>query len=109
MRIEHRVPGADANPYLSMAAALASGLYGIKHELSLKIDATIGNEYDNSNSNLFSNNLKDAVHKMKNSNIPIELFGAEFVDHFIRTREWEYEQFQESAREWEVKRYFEII
>ena len=58
MRIEHRVPGADANPYLSMAAALASGLYGIKHELSLKIDATIGNEYDNSNSNLFSNNLK---------------------------------------------------
>ena len=45
---------------------------------------------------------------MKNSNIPIELFGAEFVDHFIRTK-WEYEQFQESAREWEVKRYFEII
>jgi glutamine synthetase len=34
-RLETRIPGSDTNPYLAMAAALASGLYGIKHKLSL--------------------------------------------------------------------------
>ena len=45
IRIENRVPGADANFYLVFAATLASGLYGIEHELELpqRLD---GNAYD---------------------------------------------------------------
>jgi glutamine synthetase len=45
-RIESRVPGADTNPYLAMAAALASGLFGIKNKLKLDIPETVGNGYN---------------------------------------------------------------
>ena len=37
------------------------------------------------------------------------LLGAEFVDHFAKTREWEWRQFQDAVTDWELKRYFEII
>ncbi len=109
MRLEHRVPGADANPYLSMAAALASGLYGIRNELSLDLNPTVGNQYSNKNAIQFEEDLGSATKKMKESEIPVELFGEGFVDHFIRTREWEWLQSKDSDEEWEMKRYFEIV
>ena len=46
---------------------------------------------------------------MKESHIPYELFGKEFVDHYVKTREWEWEKFNESVTDWETKRYLEII
>jgi glutamine synthetase len=109
MRLETRVPGADANPYLSLAASLASGLYGIENKLSLDIAATKGDEYTNEASRKFPKTLKEATDAMKASNIPKELFGADFVDHFIKTREWEWNEFNQKVTDWELKRYFEII
>lgn len=109
MRVEHRVSGADVNPYLSMAAALASGLYGIKNELELKIPSTIGNQYAVKDSVLLPDSLEKATEAMKNSDVANQLFGYEFVDHFIRTREWEVRQQDHSQPNWEMKRYFEII
>jgi glutamine synthetase len=109
MRLETRVPGADANPYLSLAASLASGLYGIENKLSLDIAATKGNEYTNLSSQKFPKTLKEATDAMKASDIPEKLFGAGFVDHFIKTREWEWKQFTQKVTDWELKRYFEII
>lgn len=109
LRVENRVPGADANPYLTMAASLASGLYGIQNKLALNIPATSGNEYENSNTIPLPESLQDAVKAMKESEIPIKLFGDDFVDHFIRTREWEWSQFDPEQSNWEMKRYFEII
>lgn len=109
MRIEHRVPGADANPYLSMAAALASGLYGITNKLEIPVTATTGNQYEREESELLPNYLGDAISKMKASSLANELFGDEFVDHFIRTREWEWKQSQSGDESWEMKRYFELI
>jgi glutamine synthetase len=108
-RIETRVPGADANPYLSMAASLASGLYGIKHNLSLDIAKTQGNEYANSENQLLPASLREATDAMKASKLPKELFGKEFTDHFIKTREWEWQQFSKQVTNWELQRYFEII
>lgn len=108
-RLETRTPGADANPYLSLAASLASGLYGIKHNLSLDMPATIGNEYDNTHSQKFPKTLQEATTAMKASPVAAELFGAQFVDHFIRSREWEWRQFTQKVTDWELKRYFEII
>lgn len=109
MRLENRVPGADANPYLTMAASLASGLYGIRHKLKLDIAPTKGNEYENKNSEPLPENLHKATKAMKESTIAKELFGETFVDHFVRTREWEWRQYKPNQKNWELKRYFEII
>lgn len=46
---------------------------------------------------------------MKASELPIQLFGEKFVQHFIATREWEYGQYQKQVSDWELHRYFEII
>ncbi|MEQ8525809.1 glutamine synthetase family protein [Gracilimonas sp.] len=109
MRLETRVPGADANPYLSMAASLASGLYGIKNKLPLNIEPTQGNEYDNEATLSLPKTLTEATEQMKSSDIATELFGESFVNHFIKTREWEWQQFNSKVTDWELKRYFEII
>lgn len=108
-RIETRVPGSDANPYLAISAALASGLYGIKNKLMLNTPETKGNEYDNQLSTPLPSTLGKAVEQMKTSDLPAELFGKSFIDHFIYTREWEWEQFSGRVTDWELKRYFEII
>jgi glutamine synthetase len=108
-RVEYRVVGSDTNAYLAMAAALASGLYGIKKGLKLVIPETIGNGYEDSSSALLAKNLWDASQKMKNSEIAKELFGDDFVDHFTKTREWEWREFTKEVTDWETKRYFEIV
>ncbi|MCR8556322.1 glutamine synthetase family protein [Mucilaginibacter sp. BJC16-A38] len=108
-RLETRIPGSDTNPYLAMAAALASGLYGIKNKLPLTIPATVGNGYQDKRNGSLSSNLFDATNIMKDSAIAKELFGEAFVDHFTNTRLWECRQFGKSVTDWELKRYFEII
>lgn len=108
-RLETRIPGSDTNPYLAMAAALASGLYGIKNKLPLNIPATEGNGYEDKRNGSLSSNLFDATNIMKGSAIAKELFGEAFVDHFTNTRIWECRQFGKSVTDWELKRYFEII
>ncbi len=108
-RLETRVPGADANPYLAMAASLASGLYGIKNELSLEVQQTRGNAYDDCNADPLPATLEEATRAMKDSPIARELFGETFTDHFIKTREWEWQQFGRQVTNWEIERYLEII
>jgi glutamine synthetase len=108
-RLETRIPGADTNPYLAMSAALASGLYGIKHKLALTKAPTTGNGYKDIENGRLSTNLHDAAMLMKNSPIAKELFGEGFVEHFTNTRLWEHRQFAKSVTDWELKRYFEII
>ncbi len=108
-RLETRIPGSDTNPYLAMAAALASGLYGIQHKLPLNITATVGNGYQNTQHGQLQTNLYQATVDMKNSSIANELFGEAFVEYFTGTRLWECSQFAKHVTDWELKRYFEII
>jgi glutamine synthetase len=108
-RLETRIPGSDTNPYLAMAAALASGLYGIKNKLPLNIDPTVGNGYQDKRNGSLASSLFDATTIMKGSAIAKELFGDAFVEHFTQTRLWECRQFGKSVTDWELKRYFEII
>lgn len=108
-RLETRVIGSDVNPYLAMAACLASGLYGIAHKLKLSTPETLGNGYEDFRNGSLPANLKDATAIMKNSAIAKELFSEAFVDHFTRTREWEWREFSAQVTDWEKKRYFEII
>ncbi len=108
-RLETRVVGSDVNPYLAMAACLASGLYGIKNNMKLDVAQTLGNGYENSSNWTLPSNLKVASDFMKNSKVAKELFGNEFVSHFTKTREWEWKEFSKQVTDWEMKRYFEII
>lgn len=108
-RLETRIPGSDTNPYLAISAALASGLYGIKHKLELTQPATIGNGYQNKTNGVLATNLEDAANAMQNSSVAKELFGDDFVQHFTNTRLWEWRQFIKQVTDWELKRYFEVI
>jgi len=108
-RLETRVCGSDANPYLTMSAALASGLYGIRKELILDQKPTIGNGYDEARYGTLPSSLEEATNLMQESDIAKELFGSEFVEHFVQSRIWECRQFAPAVTDWELKRYFEII
>lgn len=107
-RIELRVVGSDANPYLAHAAALACGLYGVRNKLKLP-PAIQGNGYKDESSAKLPNNLWDATQAMKHSKLATELFGERFVKHYTATREWEWRQFQKAVTDWEYKRYFEVV
>lgn len=108
-RLETRVVGSDSNPYLAMAACLASGLYGVKNKLKLKTSQTIGSGYADTKNGTLPRNLAEATEAMKKSKLAEELFGKEFITHFIQTREWEWRQYSKVVTDWEMKRYFEII
>jgi glutamine synthetase len=108
-RLETRVPGSDVNPYLAMAAALASGLYGIRNKLELTLPPTTGNGYLNFDNGKLPSDLNEATRQMKNSEVAREILGEKFVDHFAKTREWEWRQHLKAVTDWEMKRYFEII
>ncbi|MFT6146191.1 MAG: glutamine synthetase [Myxococcota bacterium] len=109
-RIEYRIAAADANPYLAIAAALAAGLAGIEQELTPWPEVT-GNAYTQSFDPALSlpSTLTEAAMRLKNSEMARSVFGADFIDHFAATREWEERQFRKAITDWELRRYFEII
>ncbi len=105
-RIEHRLPGADSNPYLALAASLASGLYGIEKKLALPA-ATV-NAYT-SKAPPLPGTLEKAGALFLASDVAREYFGADFVEHYTATRQWEVREFRKAVTDWELARYFEII
>lgn len=109
-RVEYRIGAADGNPYLVMAAALASGLYGIENKLEPDT-MVVGNAYDQEfpEALRLPTTLWDAAQRLKHSQAAKELFGEAFVSHFAASREWEEREFRKHVTDWELKRYFEII
>ncbi|HET8645284.1 MAG TPA: glutamine synthetase family protein [Vicinamibacteria bacterium] len=108
-RVEVRVPGADINPFLAMAASVAAGLWGVEQKLELKQPPVTGSAYESEKAVRLPRTLQEATHRLRDSALARELLGAEFVDHFVRTREWEWKQAQKAVTDWELRRYFEII
>ncbi len=109
-RVEYRIAAADINPYVALAAALGSGLWGIEN----KVEPTagiVGNAYDQKHSKELSlpATLMEAASKLRESKPARELFGDEFVEHFAASREWEEREFRKHITDWEMQRYFEII
>jgi glutamine synthetase len=108
-RLETRVIGSDVNPYLAMAACLASGLYGIKNKIKLEQPVTVGNGYRDYSNGVLPRTLDEATQLMKQSKVAKEILGEQFTAHFTMTREWEWRQHLKAVTDWEYKRYFEII
>lgn len=110
LRVETRVSGSDVNPYLAIAATLASGLYGIERGLELDLEPVRGNGYAVESAVRLPGNLHDAATAMGQSDsVARQLFGDTFVDHFVATRLWEWRQYACAVTDWELRRYFEII
>lgn len=109
-RLEYRVAPADANPYLALAAALGSGLWGVENRIEPTAPVT-GNAYDKAfpAKQQLPKTLWDSAQRLRKSRAAEDLFGAEFVDHFATTREWEEREFRKAITDWEMERYFEII
>jgi len=109
-RVEVRIGSADANPYLALAAALASGLAGIEQQLEPDPMVT-GNAYTQTfpEHQKLPATLWDAAQRLRQSDTARAMFGAPFVDHYAATREWEEREFRRHVTDWELRRYFEII
>ncbi|MEE8397510.1 MAG: hypothetical protein V3S89_00810, partial [Desulfobacterales bacterium] len=110
--LEHRVPGADANPYLVAASIVAAGLLGIQQKLELG-EETKGNAYE-AQAGLpeklqFPTNLRDSFRNLAQSGEAEEMFGREFLEHFVASREWEAKEYERRINDWQMQRYFEII
>jgi glutamine synthetase len=109
-RVEYRIAAADINPYLAIAAALGSGLWGIEHKI--EPDAPIaGSAYDITHAaeRALPRTLSQAADRLVASSAARNLFGDVFVDHYAMTRHWEEREFRKAITDWELARYFEII
>jgi glutamine synthetase len=109
-RVEYRIAAADINPYLGIAVALGSGLYGIENRIEPDPMVT-GNAYDMTfpKERSLPRTLTEASEWLHASKAGRALFGDEFVEHFAASREWEDREFRRAITDWELARYFEII
>ncbi|HKP26512.1 MAG TPA: glutamine synthetase, partial [Dongiaceae bacterium] len=109
-RVEYRIAAADMNPYLAMAVAIGSGLYGIENKIE-PMPAIVGNSYDMKHPAKLDlpRTLWEAAQRLRKSQAAADLFGEAFVEHWASTREWEEREFRKHITDWELARYFEII
>ncbi len=108
LRIECRIPGADANPYLALAAALASGLDGIARKTEPP-ECFVGDVYAAQNLPRVPYTLAQATDRFAASDFAQRAFGAEVVEHYTHFYRTEVAAFDKAVTDWERKRYFERI
>ncbi|MBK4217385.1 glutamine synthetase [Paracoccus caeni] len=106
VRIECRIPGSDANPYLACAALLAAGLDGIERKLDLPAPAA-GDMYHTDGLAEIPRNLRDAAAVLKASDTYRKAFGDEVVDHYHHAAEWEIAETDRVVTDFELQRLFE--
>ena len=108
LRIEMRIPGADANPYLAFAAVLASGMAGVRAKLEPPSQFQ-GDAYTTPGLPLVPTTLKDANNTFKASAFARATFGDAVVDHYATFFDNEVLAFDRAVTDWEKRRYFEQI
>jgi len=107
LRVENRLPGADVNPYLAIAAMIAAGLHGIDSELSLE-EPVEGNAYTSDKPHV-PRNMYDARDLFGSSAVAREAFGEEVVEHYLNRARVEIEAFEATVTDWERFRGFERL
>jgi glutamine synthetase len=105
LRAETRIPGGDVNPYLSFAAVLAAGLYGIENELELPPPLE-GNAYE-SDAERFPHCLREATAALETGTMARAALGDDVVDHYLNYARTEQRLFDEAVTCYERERMFE--
>ncbi|PGH46196.1 glutamine synthetase [Micromonospora sp. WMMA1996] len=108
MRVENRVPGADVNPYLAIAALVAGAVHGIENELELADECT-GNAYDDPEAERVPGTLRDALDLWQRSEVARTAFGDEVADHYANQAKVELTAFDAAVTDWELRRGFERL
>jgi glutamine synthetase len=104
LRIEHRTPGADVNPYLAVAAIIAAGLYGVDRRLPLEAPTT---GHPGHAAPPLPETLKDALDLWESSPVANDAFGPEMVRHYGNAARLEWQKFSRAVTDWELARGFE--
>jgi glutamine synthetase len=108
LRIENRMPGADANPYLAFAAMLAAGMAGMAEQLDCGAEY-FGNAYVDSKLSRLPESLARAADLFDRSKLARAAFGDEVVEFYVHHARLETEAFNNAVTDWEKFRYFERI
>ncbi|HXM81322.1 MAG TPA: glutamine synthetase family protein [Burkholderiales bacterium] len=108
LRIECRIPGADCNPYLALAASLASGLDGIARRLEPP-ECFVGDVYAAKHLPRVPYTLTEANERFAASDFAQRAFGKDVVEHYAHFFRTEAAAFDKAVTDWEQRRYFERI
>jgi len=108
-RLEYRQTAADINPYTAIATCLAAGLWGIEHEVLPPPAASGDASGAASGFTPLPRTLREANALLTASTRARQILGEGFVDHYVRTRDWEVRQYERAVTDWETKRYFEGV
>ncbi|MCS5584523.1 MAG: glutamine synthetase family protein [Pseudomonadales bacterium] len=108
LRIECRIPGADVNPYLAFAAALAAGLDGVRNQLEPP-EEFVGNAYEQTEIPTVASTYEKAIADFSSSPFIEQAFGTEVQQHYSHFFDTELSAFQNAVTDWERNRYFERI
>jgi glutamine synthetase len=106
LRVECRIPGADANPYLAFAALLAAGLHGIEQGLELG-PAFEGDAYHGENIPEIPKTLRAAIAELDRSQALRAAFGDPVVEHYLHCARWEQFEYDRRITDHELIRGFE--
>jgi glutamine synthetase len=107
LRVENRLPGADVNPYLALAAMIAAGLHGVENELELE-PAFDGNAYESDKPRV-PHTMHAARDLFEGSEIAREAFGQDVVDHYLNRARIELDAHEAAVTDWEKYRGFERL
>ncbi len=107
-RIENRMPGADANPYLAFAAMLAAGMAGVREGLDCGPEYH-GNAYLDEKLTRLPSSLRDATDLFERSKFARAAFGDDVVEFYAHHARLEHAAFGNAVTDWEKQRYFEQI
>ncbi|GAA4691626.1 glutamine synthetase family protein [Nocardioides nanhaiensis] len=106
-RMENRLPGADVNPYLALAAMIAGGLHGIEQELPLE-DELVGNAYASDHPHV-PRTLAAARERFATSEVVRSALGGDVVDHYVNMADVELAAYGAAVTDWELRRGFERL
>ena len=107
-RLECRRPGADANPYLAIAAVAASAMDGIKRKLTPP-PAIEGDAYSRGELPELPGSLESAIRAFDSDKVLRQALDERFSDYFATSRAWEVKAFRETVTDWERDRYMRTV